>query len=79
MQDVDDAFYSNIVKTLGISFALAALLSVAMAYIIRNVADSIGGEPAEARRVAHDIARGNLCAQIVSSGSSDSVMSAIET
>jgi methyl-accepting chemotaxis protein len=79
MQDVDDAFYANIIKTLGISLVLAALLSVAMIYIIKNIADSIGGEPAEASRVAHHIAQGNLRAQIDFNGPSDSVMSAIRT
>jgi methyl-accepting chemotaxis protein len=48
IDDIDRAFYAIVLKSLAIVFAIGAVLTFAMAFIIRGVLRSIGGDPGQA-------------------------------
>ncbi|MFM0742215.1 methyl-accepting chemotaxis protein [Paraburkholderia xenovorans] len=60
VDDVDDAFRSDLLSYLVMVFVIGSLGSVAFVIIIRNVKRSLGGEPAYAATVAEGIADGDL-------------------
>ena len=60
VNDVDEAFKTNLLNYLVMVLVIGSLGSVALVMIIRNVKRSLGGEPAYAASVAEGIADGDL-------------------
>ncbi|AIY41439.1 Methyl-accepting chemotaxis protein I (serine chemoreceptor protein) [Collimonas arenae] len=60
VNDVQLAFYDNLLKQLLIMFVIGATVSATMLLIIRSVTRSLGGEPGYAAAIATRIAAGEL-------------------
>jgi methyl-accepting chemotaxis protein len=60
VNDVQAAFYDNLLKQLLIMFIIGATVSATMLLIIRSVTRSLGGEPSYAAAIAVRIAGGEL-------------------
>ncbi|AEK62192.1 methyl-accepting chemotaxis protein [Collimonas fungivorans] len=60
VNDVQAAFYDNLLKQLLIMFVIGATVSATMLLIIRSVTRSLGGEPSYAAAIAARIAGGEL-------------------
>ncbi|RSD17340.1 methyl-accepting chemotaxis protein, partial [Pandoraea apista] len=79
VQDIDEAFYSTLVR-LGIALlVIGAIVTTAMVAIIRNVQRSLGGEPEYAAEIAQRIASGNLHSHVnVAPGDTTSLVYAMQ-
>jgi methyl-accepting chemotaxis protein len=60
VNDINDAFYANLLRYSLVVLVIGGLISLAMVLIIRNVKRSLGGEPAYAAQIAETIASGDL-------------------
>jgi methyl-accepting chemotaxis protein len=60
IDDIDRAFYAIVLKSLAIVAAIGVALTCAMAFIIRGVLRSIGGDPQHAAIICRRIAEGDL-------------------
>ena len=60
MNDINNAFYANLLQYFIVVLVIGGLISLAMVLIIRNVKRSLGGEPAYAAQIAETIASGDL-------------------
>src|SRR5450830_855715 len=60
LNDIQNDFYQNLAKLIGILVIIGGLVSAMMLVIIRNITRSLGGEPAYAVGVASRIASGDL-------------------
>lgn len=70
VDDVQTAFYSNLIKALIILAVIGALVTIVMMLINRSVTRSLGGDPSEAAAIAQRIASGDLT-QRVAVGAND--------
>ncbi len=79
MQDVDEAFYSALIRY-GIALLLiGTIVTAAMIAIIRNVQRSLGGEPEYAADIAHRIASGDLQSHVMlAQGDNSSLLHAMQ-
>jgi methyl-accepting chemotaxis protein len=64
MDDIDDAFQANLLKSGAVLLALCLVLSGIVSYINRSLRHTIGGEPEYAAEVAARIAKGDLSASV---------------
>jgi methyl-accepting chemotaxis protein len=60
MDDVQDAFYSNLVRWLAITFVLGAIATLVMVLVLRSVKRTLGGDLEVAVEATQRIARGDL-------------------
>src|SRR6202045_4001985 len=60
VNDINDAFYANLLQYFLVVLVIGSLISLAMVLIIRNVKRSLGGEPVYAAQIAETIASGDL-------------------
>ncbi|VVE17839.1 Methyl-accepting chemotaxis protein II [Pandoraea eparura] len=79
MQDVDEAFYSALIRYGIALLVIGAIVTAAMIAIIRNVQRSLGGEPEYAAEIAHRIASGDLQSQVsLAPGDDSSLLHAMQ-
>jgi methyl-accepting chemotaxis protein len=79
LNDINSAFYANLLIYALVVLVIGALISLAMVLIIRNVKRSLGGEPAYAARIAADIAAGDLTGMLsLRAGDRDSMLFAMQ-
>ncbi len=64
MEDINAAFYANLLQYFIVVLVIGGLISLAMTLIIRNVKRSLGGEPGYAARIAETIASGDLTSKL---------------
>ncbi|MDQ2148496.1 methyl-accepting chemotaxis protein [Alcaligenaceae bacterium C4P045] len=64
VDDVQTAFYSNLIKALVILAVIGALVTLVMTLINRSVTRSLGGDPSEAAAIAQRIASGDLTQRV---------------
>ncbi|MGQ7937655.1 methyl-accepting chemotaxis protein [Paraburkholderia sp. D1E] len=64
VDDIDAAFYTNLLQGLGICTVIAVLLSGVVALLNRGIVRSLGGEPDYAAVIAGRIARNDLTATV---------------
>jgi methyl-accepting chemotaxis protein len=60
IDDIDSMFRIALMKSLAIVIAIGGLMTVGMAYLIRNVSSSIGGDPQDVATICGRIAAGHL-------------------
>ncbi|AMO99895.1 methyl-accepting chemotaxis (MCP) signaling domain protein [Collimonas arenae] len=78
VNDVQTAFYDNLIKQLLIMFVIGVTVSATMLLIIRSVTRSLGGEPSYAAGIAARIADGELdVAVLVDAGDRSSLLYAM--
>ncbi|QCP49768.1 hypothetical protein FAZ95_11635 [Trinickia violacea] len=78
MQDINQAFYRNLLINLAVLAAIGAAVTIAMLLIMRNIKRSLGGEPAYAAQIATRIASRDLQAAVqLQPGDDDSLLHAI--
>ncbi|VVE24433.1 methyl-accepting chemotaxis protein [Pandoraea fibrosis] len=79
VQDIDEAFYSTLVR-FGIALlVIGGIVTTAMVAIIRNVQRSLGGEPEYAAEIAQRIASGDLHGHVnVAPGDTSSLVYAMQ-
>jgi methyl-accepting chemotaxis protein len=79
VQDIDESFYSTLLR-LGIALLIiGAIVTAAMIAIIRNVQRSLGGEPEYAAEIARRIASGDLQSHVnVAPGDTASLLYAMQ-
>jgi methyl-accepting chemotaxis protein len=79
VNDVDEAFRTDLLSYLAMVLVIGSLGSVALVMIIRNVKRSLGGEPGYAATVAEAIADGDLShAVTLGAGDSGSMLFAMQ-
>jgi methyl-accepting chemotaxis protein len=79
VNDVDEAFKTDLLSYLAMVLVIGSLGSVALVMIIRNVKRSLGGEPAYAATVAEAIADGDLSHDVtLGAGDSGSMLFAMQ-
>ncbi|WP_040788082.1 methyl-accepting chemotaxis protein [Massilia niastensis] len=77
--DVDAAFRTSVLESLGVLVIAGLALSVLVAAIVRNIERSLGGAPEHAVALARRIAQGDLgCAIEIRPGDSTSLMVAMK-
>ena len=78
MDDIQEAFMSALMKSIGLLAGLGLLMSWVAALVVRSIQRSVGGEPDVAAQVAGRIAAGDLSTRVtLRPGDDQSVMAAI--
>ncbi|CAB3753296.1 methyl-accepting chemotaxis protein [Paraburkholderia solisilvae] len=80
VRDIDTAYYQTLVEHLIAVLVIGALITLAMAFVMRSIRNGLGGEPQQAAQLAARIATGDLT-QIVNlrANDSSSMMAAMGT
>ena len=80
IDDIDAAFHAIVLKSLLLIGVIGAALTLAMAFIIRGVLKSIGGDPRDVAIVCQRIAAGDLAQTVqVTRGDESSLMHSMHT
>ncbi|POR50192.1 methyl-accepting chemotaxis sensory transducer with Cache sensor [Paraburkholderia eburnea] len=64
VDDIDDAFYSALIRNLALVALVGVALTLGMFWLIRSIRTSLGGEPDYAADICERIASGDLTAQV---------------
>ncbi|WP_027819862.1 methyl-accepting chemotaxis protein [Paraburkholderia bannensis] len=64
VDDIDDAFYSALMRNLVLVALIGVALTLGMFWLIRSIRTSLGGEPDYAADICERIAAGDLTAQV---------------
>ncbi|WP_322052733.1 methyl-accepting chemotaxis protein [Paraburkholderia bannensis] len=64
VDDIDDAFYSALMRNLALVALIGVALTLGMFWLIRSIRTSLGGEPDYAADICERIAAGDLTAQV---------------
>lgn len=64
VDDIDDAFYSALIRNLALVALIGVALTLGMFWLIRSIRTSLGGEPDYAADICERIASGDLTAQV---------------
>ncbi|WP_322094356.1 methyl-accepting chemotaxis protein [Paraburkholderia bannensis] len=64
VDDIDDAFYSALMRNLALVALIGVALTLGMFWLIRSIRASLGGEPDYAADICERIAAGDLTAQV---------------
>ena len=80
IDDIDREFMSHLIKALAVVIGVGIALTVVIAFIIRRVLGTIGGDPQDVSEVCREIAEGNLAVHVATApGDERSLLASVQT